>query len=212
MVMEKKTTTPMGFCFSSPSPSHTRSGAGQRSGNPEKASGSPAQPVPDAAIGDDDEESSSVGERGLRGAEGMKHALDPVPGGGGHWPIATQGTPRPLRGSPSGLQACIHLVLLLLGSGTAGVALLAGPDSVCDEVAVFERWGPFWVRLVDFCGFNLLFLDLREGREGIARDVRCQDSRQTSQTKQASSAPGLTNMITTPHDGSQTQKAQHSQL
>lgn len=152
------------FASPPPPPATPVQGLGSGAATRKRPADLPRTPVPDAAIGDDDEESSSVGERGLRGAEGMKHALDPVPGGGGHWPIATQGTPRPLRGSPSGLQACIHLVLLLLGSGTAGVALLAGPDSVCDEVAVFERWGPFWVRLVDFCVFNLLFLYLREGR------------------------------------------------
>lgn len=103
----------------------------------------PRPPVPDAAIGDDDEEwfSVSVGERGLRGAEGMKHADDPVPG----WPLANRHRARtPLRGSPSGLQACIHFVWLLLGSGTAGVALpwlLAGPELCLRRGGCFSEMG-----------------------------------------------------------------------
>lgn len=59
-----------------------------------------------------------------------------------------------------------------------------------------------WIRILDETG-------LRE-----MCDVKTQGrlERTDKPNNQASSLPGPTNMITTPHDGPKSQKAQHSQL
>lgn len=124
-------------------PCHTHSGAGaeRQPGKGQRISRAHRFPTPPLVMTMKEWFSVSVGERGLRGAEGMKHADDPVPGGA----LANRHRTRtPLRGSPSGLQACIHFVWLLLGSGTAGVALpwlLAGPELCLRRGGCFSEMG-----------------------------------------------------------------------
>lgn len=140
--MQKK-TTPMCFWTSPPPPlPHPFRGWAERQpGKGQRISRAHRFPTPPLVMTIKSGSLSLWVRGGLRGAEGMKHADDPVPGG----PLANRHRARtPLRGSPSGLQACIHFVWLLLNSGTAGVALpwlLAGPELCLRRGGCFSEMG-----------------------------------------------------------------------